>query len=220
MCFQGKRGILSMRGMWCPVVLLAALAACRTRPVSVVVPEVERDVADLAPVSTLGDTTWRISAAADLREHAHGVSAAPIPAPRNPIANPRIPTAGFAAISPETVNAEPTADLLDDPEGPAVLRAQVMLDRARFSSGVLSGKAGQNMAKAVLFFQEENGLTATGQLDQATYDELAAQVGKVDAAVQYTLTDDDVAGPYYWVPNSVYEGGVVLSGGERPERTT
>ncbi|HEX4681297.1 MAG TPA: L,D-transpeptidase [Gemmatimonadaceae bacterium] len=112
---------------------------------------------------------------------------------------------GFAAISPEAVNVDPSADDFSDDEGPAVLRAQVLLDRAHFSSGVLNGKAGQNTSKAILFFQEENGLKATGKLDQATYDKLVEQVGHVDGAVEYTLTDDDIAGPYLWVPASVYE---------------
>lgn len=190
----------------CAFIALAAAAACRTRPVSVVVPEVDRDAADLAPISRVGDTTWRISASEDLREHAHGVQSAPVPIAaltKAPVV--RRDPVGFAAISPETVNREPSPDLLDDDEGPAVLRAQVLLDRAHFSSGVLNGKAGQNTAKAVLFFQEENGLPATGRLDEATYDKLVERAGKIDAAVQYTLTDDDIAGPYYWVPTSVYE---------------
>jgi lipoprotein-anchoring transpeptidase ErfK/SrfK len=189
------------------MVALISLAACRTRPVSVVVPEVDRDTDDLAPISSLGDTAWRVSAAIDLREHAHGVQAAPIPTPKVPeVAKRRadVPR-GFAAISPETVNEEPATDALDDDEGPAVLRAQILLDRARFSVGVLNGKAGQNTAKALMFFQEENNLPSTGKLDRATYDKLVEVVGKADAAMQYTLTPDDIAGPYYWVPVSVYE---------------
>ena len=58
---------------------------------------------------------------------------------------PRPPT-GLAALSPETGErraAQPSD--LDDDEGSAILHAQVLLDRARFSSGVLNGKAGQNM---------------------------------------------------------------------------
>ncbi len=192
-----------MRRTVASLLILSTAFACRTRPVSVVVPEVDTETTDLGAISTTGDTSWRASALIDLREHAHGVQAAPVPdvkAPKN-----RVVTSGFAAISPETVNAEPTDELLDDDEGPAVLRAQVMLDRARFSSGVLNGKAGQNTAKAVMFFQEENGLPATGKLDRATYDKLVAQVGRVDGAIEYTLTPDDIAGPYYWVPTSVYE---------------
>ena len=54
----------------------------------------------------------------------------------------------------------------------------MLLDRARFSSGVLNGKAGQNMSKAVYFFQEENGLPSTGRLDSATYDKLVEVTGQ------------------------------------------
>jgi lipoprotein-anchoring transpeptidase ErfK/SrfK len=112
---------------------------------------------------------------------------------------------GFGAISPETVNADPTPDDLAADDGPAVLRAQVLLDRANYSSGVLNGRAGQNTAKAVYFFQAEHGLPATGRLDRATYDELVEELGPVDGAVKYTLTEEDVRGPYLWIPASVYE---------------
>lgn len=219
-----------MRKIVASFVILAAASACRTRPVSVVTPERESDAVDISALSTVGDTSWRISAEDDIREHAHGVQAAPIPTPHVPAsatalattsaaapvsapapapaaapAPARVAARGFGAISPETVNADPSDDLLADDEGPGVLRTQVMLDRARFSGGVVNGKAGQNLSKALMFYQEENKLPSTGRLDRATYDKLVDQVGKVDGAVQYTLTEEDVTGPYYWVPTSVYE---------------
>src|SRR3954470_22335787 len=122
--------------------ILAAASACRARPVSVAVPESPTEVIDLSAISTIGDTSWRTSAEADLREHAHGVQSAPIPTPHlpagaatvattaAPAARSAAPARGFGAISPETVYAEPTDDLLADDEGPGVLRTQVMLDRA------------------------------------------------------------------------------------------
>lgn len=182
--------------------IFTAASACRTHPVSVVTPEFQRDVSDLSAISASGDTTWRASATSDLATHVH-LSQPSAPAPRTTV--PQRPATGFAAISPETVNQEPTDEDLAADDGPAVLRAQVLLDRAHFSSGVLSGRAGQNMAKAVYFFQEEHGLTPTGKLDRPTYDELAERVGRNDAVVQYTLTDADIRGPYYWIPVSVYE---------------
>src|SRR5579885_578099 len=118
---------------------------------------------------------------------------------------PPATTIDAAAISPEAINRDPTADELAADEGPGVLRAQVLLDRAHFSSGVLNGKASDNTANAVRFFQEENGLPATGRLDEATYAKLVEQVGRIDGAVEYTLTDEDARGPYFWVPVSVYD---------------
>jgi lipoprotein-anchoring transpeptidase ErfK/SrfK len=200
------------------IALFAAVAACQTRPVSGVTPESERDVADLAPLSTGGDTSWRISARADVQTHVP-VNSAPLtvvpptatalprsaaPATGAPAAAPAS-ARGLAAVSVQTVNAEPTADMLADEEGPAVLRAQVLLDRAHFSTGVINGKAGQNVSKAIYFFQEENGLPTSGRLDKATYDKLVERVGTQDGVVKYTLTEVDAKGPYFWVPSSVYE---------------
>jgi lipoprotein-anchoring transpeptidase ErfK/SrfK len=116
-----------------------------------------------------------------------------------------VAAAQMPPISPETVNEEPSAALLAADEGPAVLHAQILLDRAHFSSGVLNGKAGDNTAKAVRFFQQENGLPATGRLDETTYAKLDEEVGQSDGVVKYTLTQADAAGPYYWVPANVYE---------------
>ena len=42
--------------------------------------------------------------------------------------------------------------------GPAVLRAQILLDRARFSSGELDASYGNNLEQAVTAFREAHGL--------------------------------------------------------------
>src|SRR5262245_52001620 len=115
-----------MRRIVATFAVLAAASACRTRPVSVVVPETQTEVADLSAISVAGDTSWRASAEADIREHAHGVQSAPIPTPRvpasaavaaTPTTKVSAPARGFAAISPEAINAEPTDELLADDEG-------------------------------------------------------------------------------------------------------
>lgn len=49
-----------------------------------------------------------------------------------------------------------------------VLRAQVMLDRAGFSPGVIDGKEGQSYTAALRGFQTANDITDTGKLDKAT----------------------------------------------------
>ncbi len=110
-----------------------------------------------------------------------------------------------SAWTPEAVNAEPTADELSAAEGPAVLRAQVLLDRVHFSSGALNGRADENTGKAVYFFQQANGLTPTGKLDEATYSALEEQAGKIDGVVKITITPADLRGPYRWIPISAYD---------------
>lgn len=112
---------------------------------------------------------------------------------------------GGSALSAEAVNAEPTADALARSEPAAVLRAQVLLDRAHFSSGVLNGQNSDNLATAVTFFQQANGLAPTGRLDSLTYAALVQRIGPIDGVVRVTLTDADVRGPYLWIPADVYE---------------
>src|SRR5581483_843317 len=65
--------------------------------------------------------------------------------------------------------------------------------------------ANPNMAGAIRFYQQQNGLPATGKLDEDTYGKLVEQIGRADGAVQYTLTEADVRGPYMWIPANIYE---------------
>jgi lipoprotein-anchoring transpeptidase ErfK/SrfK len=115
------------------------------------------------------------------------------------------PTRDGTALSAESVNAEPTAAALARDETPAILHAQVLLDRAHFSSGVLNGQTSDNLSTAVTFFQRSNGLDPTGRLDSLTYATLEHRVGHLDGVVRVTLTDADVRGPYLWIPADVYE---------------
>lgn len=79
----------------------------------------------------------------------------------------------------------------------SVMRAQVLLDRARFSPGPIDGRMGSNTKKALRAFQKAAELEASGELDQPTSDELEARAGEnVTALTDYVISRDDTDGPF------------------------
>jgi lipoprotein-anchoring transpeptidase ErfK/SrfK len=90
--------------------------------------------------------------------------------------------------------------------GPSALRVQVLLDRALFSPGIIDGRWGKNTEKAVYWFQEREGLRATGQVDRATFERLIDVARRpAELVVAHTLTEDDVAGPFVTIPSDIYD---------------
>src|SRR5690606_32184825 len=102
-----------------------------------------------------------------------------------------------AAPDPETVNAATGTGQA------ALLRAQVLLERARFSPGEIDGGAGTNTRRALAAFQRARDLEPSGELDEATWQGLAADAAP--ALGTYTLTAEDVAGPFPEMPDDTME---------------
>ncbi len=136
------------------------------------------------------DPAWRRVATID----STGVSPAPAINPET-----------FDSISLEAVNAAAMRLPLDgSAEGPSVLRAQILLDRALFSPGIIDGHWGMNTEKAVYWFQRREGLPTTGRLNGETFERLAQRAGGPPELVAgRQLTEDDVAGPFVTIPEDI-----------------
>lgn len=138
------------------------------------------------------------------------VASAPVESPlRRSIENasfqPAAPTADAAAGA-----AQPTAatDGAADPGGsvtgalpaearpdPAMVRAQILLDRSRFSPGIVDGLGGENTRQAIAAFEEANDLDVDGALDATVFQRLATADGG-PVLTDYAITAADVAGPF------------------------
>ena len=109
------------------------------------------------------------------------------------------PTRGAdGALSAQVVNS---AEAITGEAG--LLRAQVLLDRAHFSPGQIDAGAGSNTRGAIAAYQRAHDLEPSGELDTATWKSLNA--GTADALVRYTVTAEDVAGPYATLPDDIME---------------
>jgi lipoprotein-anchoring transpeptidase ErfK/SrfK len=114
------------------------------------------------------------------------------------------PRALAAPLTPETVNdAAPTKTIGPGARGAAVLRVQVLLDRAHFSPGEIDAVFGPTLKKAVTGFQKSNGLDSGGSVDEPTWQALNRDSAPV--LVTYKLTDADLAGPFAPVPADMME---------------
>jgi lipoprotein-anchoring transpeptidase ErfK/SrfK len=80
----------------------------------------------------------------------------------------------------------------------SVFHAQVLLDRAGFSPGVIDGMAGTSFEHALEGFQEARGLQTTGQLDQLT--RAALLQDRAPSSVTLRIAESDAQGPFTPIP--------------------
>ena len=200
-----------MRSTVSPVMILILLGAagCARPKVSVPIPEISPD--EVAAIS-LDSSVWRMAADRDRLRR----SSVPVPAPRSTPrtgdhVEPLAPSAttvrylDFDDITPDAVNASPTRETIRYDRGPAVVRTQVLLDRANFSVGAISGRAGKTTQIAIYWFQYSQHLPPTGVLDTATYSRLASVAGTDHVITEFTVDEESLKGPFSPVPHNVYE---------------
>lgn len=111
----------------------------------------------------------------------------------------KAPTNSAAAKASWTLDGLNNASWYEDigkGQFPVYARAHVMLNNSHASPGAIDGTSGKNTLKAIASFQQMNGIKPTGTLTQETWDALLAKQGSKPAFVEYTITEEDLKGPY------------------------
>lgn len=104
---------------------------------------------------------------------------------------------------PEAVNQPLVQEVGPGARGPAVLRAQILLDRANFSPGEIDAYYGDNLRRAIVAYQQSRGLPSDGVIRADTWAALNADTAP--AIVQYVVAAEDVAGPFAHIPSDLMD---------------
>jgi lipoprotein-anchoring transpeptidase ErfK/SrfK len=85
---------------------------------------------------------------------------------------------------------------------PLLIKAEILLARAHFSPGEISGRAGENLNKAIAAFAEAQG-KATNKLDRELWDKLVSMSAD-PVVIDYTISEADMRGPFVeQIPNKM-----------------
>ena len=119
-------------------------------------------------------------------------------------ANQAVKSSVNAAFDMDAFNNATDSPLLrSGSKGPAVARAQILLDRAWFSCGEIDGRFAANMQRIVRAYQTARGLQATGTVTNETWASLRSDSAPL--LVRYSVTEKDAAGPFEKTPADMNE---------------
>ncbi|WP_082933852.1 L,D-transpeptidase [Rhizobium sp. WYCCWR10014] len=110
-------------------------------------------------------------------------------------------------LRPEEINTASIASIGTDKPAPgdpdpAIVRLQVLLDRAGSSPGVIDGLSGENVDKAVAGFEAMNNLPVDGRLDPEVASRLESNAPLVES---YVVSAEDAVGLVDKIPEDYGE---------------
>lgn len=111
------------------------------------------------------------------------------------------PSQAAELFSPDTLSeTERASSVVPKMKGALVLRGQVLLDRAHFSSGEIDASYGKNLRMAIKGYQKAQGLTVSGSIDAPTWGALSVDVAPI--LLSYTILEADIEGSYVPIPKT------------------
>jgi lipoprotein-anchoring transpeptidase ErfK/SrfK len=107
----------------------------------------------------------------------------------------RTPTTAIASAPPAaSINRATTARVGPGSSGPAVLRVEILLDRAHFSCGQIDGRYSQNLKNAIEAYQSAHQLRVDGVVGRSVWQFLNQD--SAEAVIEHRISREDLAGPF------------------------
>jgi len=113
-------------------------------------------------------------------------------------------------------NSQTRDEVSPKTKGSAVVRAQILLDRAHFSPGEIDGQYGDNLRFAIEGYQAAHKLPVTSIVDENTWTLL--DTDNTPVLAPYTITAEDLAGDFEKIPSDLMQQAKLKSlGYQSPE---